>query len=236
MIYSCKSTSFQFSLYIKGCSLFIMTRITIRPSERRLYNINWKTNIQLSCKSTSFRQKYILEYHSVHKIRTESIMKSPIYFEKQRGGLCGMIALNNVFQEQVFKKAQLDYIATELDKELIQIEPDYRNQPSINFSPLGYYNGQVLEIATKCVKGRELLNINSNCARAKTAQACTKNESGFIVGTGNHWFALRNFCDQWYCLDSLKPAPEPMTVTGNHLDIFSTKQKRDGYKAIYVVV
>lgn len=150
--------------------------------------------------------------------------------------MCGLIALNNVYQEKIFEKPHLDWIAIELDKEMIAFEPDYRFEPSINFSPRGDYNGQVLEIATKTVLGRELLNINSTCDRAKAALACTKNEFGFIVGTGSHWFALRNFDDQWYCLDSLKPAPEKMTTTGLHLDIFATKQQRDRYKAIYVVV
>mmetsp|Transcript_4782 Transcript_4782/g.5530 ORF Transcript_4782/g.5530 Transcript_4782/m.5530 type:complete len:335 (+) Transcript_4782:128-1132(+) len=154
-----------------------------------------------------------------------------IYHERQKALLCGLHALNNLCQAEVFKQETLRRIAHQLDQQELAMlgspsSPEYQarlREGSYNVDPAGNFSIQVLTVAMQ----REYnLTLNSISQKSIANEEPTDYE-GFILNRQEHWFAIRKVNNRFWNLDSMKERP---TII-NHFQLAKTIQEfqKQGY-------
>eukprot|EP00916_Digyalum_oweni_P014292 GHVL01023473.1.p1 GENE.GHVL01023473.1~~GHVL01023473.1.p1 ORF type:complete len:396 (+),score=77.29 GHVL01023473.1:35-1189(+) len=140
-----------------------------------------------------------------------------IYWEKQTvGRLCGLHCVNSLLQGPVFSEVDMNKISKELDEQekRLMAQGDkgkysaeykaFEEEGSSNVASDGYYSINTLE---KVLKKKGFDCVNANRADVKTNVLDPKEDFGYICNHSDHWFAIRKLMNQWWNLDSLKPAP-----------------------------
>ncbi|CAI2173692.1 13390_t:CDS:10 [Funneliformis geosporum] len=157
---------------------------------------------------------------------TDQITKRTVYHERQSLWFCGQHTLNNLFQDKVFTKEQLDNIALKL-AESTSLEGSTRRTRYINphksVFKVGNYDINVLEVALK-EKGLEVQWFDIRKDIRTVIQFTDKTLFGLILNVPTiryylwrsyHWIAIKPFFKQddeksveVYNLDSKLTIPE----------------------------
>ncbi len=162
-------------------------------------------------------------------------MEHPVYLEEQDELNCGVHALNHLVQRKVFTPAYLNALARECKQDEIRalgFDTGYDF-----FYENGNYDVAVLQKALK--RGNlEMVEIKTSDPRAKEAINRTAHQNAYICQRNSHWFTLRKFDNQWFEFNSLPLQVAKLKVdsTGDHLEIFSTEQKRKVFSGIYAII
>lgn len=158
-------------------------------------------------------RKNRLEKHYGRKMRTRthsSSIKEPVtpieqtisglYFERQESHLCGLHALNNLVQETLFNKDELNKIAYILDA----LENNLYDNPDRNADSQGNYNITVLKIA---LESQNYLVNEVTCDLHKLKNS--KEKGMFLITVGHHHYATRKFVRDGpiFVLNSLMSMP-----------------------------
>mmetsp|Transcript_8006 Transcript_8006/g.10144 ORF Transcript_8006/g.10144 Transcript_8006/m.10144 type:complete len:335 (-) Transcript_8006:1276-2280(-) len=156
-----------------------------------------------------------------------------IYHERQKALLCGLHALNNLCQAEVFDQNFLRQIARQLDQQELAMlgapsSPGYQarlQEGSYNVDPAGNFSIQVLTVALQQKYGLTL----SSISQKDIANAEPTEYDGFILHREAHWFAIRKVNNRFWNLDSMKERPEII----NHFKLATTVQgfQSQGYMA-----
>lgn len=147
----------------------------------------------------------------------------PAYFEQQIGTLCGIHALNNLFQRKEFNKSEIDKIA-----EQIRIAHAIEGIPSEEQDG-GDYNVHTLEAAV--ISRNYQLEVVHERHLEEASRHNHLPKGSYLIGTRSHWFGVRKFSDNGllWCLDSLKSKPtnvnEVKTILGQVIHIQDENEK-----------
>ncbi|MEW5304643.1 MAG: hypothetical protein WDW36_007240 [Sanguina aurantia] len=162
-----------------------------------------------------------------------------LYHEKQVAALCGVHAINALLQGPYFSEVDLGQIAQELDaleKQFMQeggvASEDYlkfMSEESGNVDASGMFSIQVLSKALQALNLQVTPLDNPELASAK---AEPQHESAFICNLQEHWFAVRKLEGAWWNLNSLFPAPQPLSEL--YLATFLATLKGEGYTIFLV--
>ncbi|MEW5318592.1 MAG: hypothetical protein WDW38_009805 [Sanguina aurantia] len=162
-----------------------------------------------------------------------------LYHEKQVAALCGVHAINALLQGPYFSEVDLGQIAQELDaleKQFMQeggvASEDYlkfMSEESGNVDASGMFSIQVLSKALQALNLQVTPLDNPELASAK---AEPQHESAFICNLQEHWFAIRKLEGAWWNLNSLFPAPQPLSEL--YLATFLATLKGEGYTIFLV--
>ncbi|KAK4029009.1 hypothetical protein OUZ56_022026 [Daphnia magna] len=147
--------------------------------------------------------------------------RAGIYHETQTENLCALHAINNLLQDAIFTANDLVNIGQELDK----------NERALTQSS----SGDVIIVALAFC-GLELVSLNSSDPPAILAGQNTYNQQAFLCHKNDHWFTIRKFGSKWFNLNSLLPRPQKVSCNGSHLSLFATKELRDSYTGIFLVI
>ncbi|XP_015110143.1 josephin-2 [Diachasma alloeum] len=138
-------------------------------------------------------------------------MTGPIYHERQVKELCALHALNNLFQERGFSKAELDQICYGLS-------PDVWINPHKSLLGLGNYDINVIMAALQrkgCEaiwfdKRRDPKCLNLDNIDGFILNVPTEYKLGFVLLPlkKRHWIALKKIQGAFYNLDSKLDSPQ----------------------------
>ncbi|XP_014776703.1 josephin-1 [Octopus bimaculoides] len=160
-----------------------------------------------------------------------------IYHETQRLQLCGLHALNNLFQDgNAFTKKDLDNICTRLcPKEIFN---PYRSTFAV-----GNYDINVLMVAVQS-KGYDMLWFNKT---RNLKCLVLENIEGFIlnipcgniimklISQGKHWITIRKISNVYYSLDSNNKAPVEIG-SDDELLVHLCEQLNNNHTELFLIV
>ena len=135
-----------------------------------------------------------------------------VFFERQTAERCGLHALNNLLQSPSFQAHELNRCAREIRESVALLHDDVE----VSEDEIGGYGFEVLSKALRDFR-IELVNTRGEDERAWLEGM----EPGAVAGVyeailvrpagAAHWLAYRRIQDRWYEMDSLEPAPVPLT-------------------------
>ncbi|KAI8474043.1 MAG: Josephin-domain-containing protein [Monoraphidium minutum] len=134
-----------------------------------------------------------------------------LYHEKQEAALCGVHCINTLLQGHYFSELDLAEIARELDR----LEREVMGGAGLadgehgNLDDSGMFSSQVLSKALELWQ-LEIVPFHSQAIKQQEGFDPVK-EAAFICNRQEHWYALRRVTGQWWNLNSLLPAPEPLS-------------------------
>ena len=167
----------------------------------RRHNVNRKgQNTRRKIKRTAIVNERRAEYTNM-------------YHEKQQESLCGLHALNNSLQSEMFNDKELHQVAEELDEKERQIlgitssdDSSTSSSSSDNHDERGNFSKAVLEAALKPFD-IELPSVQSEEYR----NTDRKEFVAFICHKNSHYFAISKIGSRYYNLDSLLQSPIPIS-------------------------
>ena len=161
-----------------------------------------------------------------------------IYHEKQSRELCGLHALNNLFQ------SDSAYTQTDLNNICHSLSPDTWINPHKSSIGLGNYDVNVITAALN-TKEYDLVWFDKRkdprIVDLEQIQGCILNvpndwKIGFVTLPFNrkHWIAFKKIQESWYNLDSKIKVPEKL---GSDEDFYKylELQLKDGTKELFLV-
>ncbi|OAD58185.1 Josephin-2 [Eufriesea mexicana] len=165
-------------------------------------------------------------------------MTGSIYHERQVKELCALHALNNLFQETVFNKQELDQICYSLS-------PDVWINPHKSLLGLGNYDINVIMAALQR-REREAIWFDK---RRDLKYLCLDNIEGFILNVTTeyklgfillplkrrHWIALKKIHGAFYNLDSKLDSPQ-LIGKEHDLLVYLKDQIDNKEKELFLVV
>lgn len=153
-----------------------------------------------------------------------------LYHEKQTSRLCGVHALNSLFQAPVVTEEDMLKEGIALDEEERQVMGGGSlEEGSGNVSNDGNFNIQVL---FRALHKHNLRAVPASAPEGAQALWEPVNESAFLINMGEHWFTIRRIGNTWYDFNSQKPAPEEIQPL--HLEAYLAQLQNDGY-TVFVV-
>ncbi|XP_034141234.1 josephin-like protein [Drosophila guanche] len=162
-----------------------------------------------------------------------------IYHEKQTKQLCALHALNNIFQEHIYRKEELDNIC-------INLSPNVWINPHRSLLGLGNYDINVIMTAL------ELRNCEAFWFDKRKDPSGIDLDSivGFIlnipsdykIGTitlplrKRHWIAVRRIGQHYYNLDSKLPQPELLGTDSDVLQFLREQlEEKEQQRELFLV-
>jgi ataxin-3 len=141
-----------------------------------------------------------------------------LYHEPQAAALCGVHALNTLLQGPYIDEIQCAEIAQQLDAEEHALMAEagmdsaeflkFVAEGSSNVDNSGMFSVQVLSKALE-MWGLTLTPLSS--PDAGNARAEPQGYTAFICNLEEHWFTIRKIHGEWWNLNSLFSAPEPLS-------------------------
>lgn len=161
-------------------------------------------------------------------------MRHQLYSERQQKLLCGLHALNHLVQRNVFTERYLNIIAEQCKlEEIAELGFDTGYEFCTQY---GYYDYAVLKKALQHLK-IDMVDIRSKTdPRARAAVSKTAHQDAFIVQREDHWYTLRKFNGTWYEFNSSPQQIVKHEVSGDHIKLFDTEDKRRSFGAIYAIM
>ena len=140
-----------------------------------------------------------------------------LYFERQRGLLCGKHAINNALGKQAFTQASLNQIANRMAEDMASSKRQERAiRDDLYDNETGFYDAEVLRQALLSQKNR------AKQLTDRLSRRALGNYTGVLLNSGRHWYALRKKRGQWYVLNSTMQGPEPVSVDAALREVIST--------------
>jgi ataxin-3 len=172
--------------------------------------------------------------------QSEAAPEYLLYHEPQSAALCGVHALNTLLQGPYIDEFQCAEIAQQLDTaerdlmaeagmdgaDFIKFVAD---ESSGNVDMSGMFSVQVLSKALE-MWGLALVPLSS--PDAGNARAEPQAYTGFICNLQEHWFTIRKIRGDWWNLNSLFSAPEPLSPF--YLAAFLGTLQEQGYSIFLV--
>ncbi|KAG7671896.1 hypothetical protein Ndes2526B_g07181 [Nannochloris sp. 'desiccata'] len=162
-----------------------------------------------------------------------------LYHEPQAAALCGVHALNTLLQGPYIDEFQCAEIAQQLDAEESALyaesgmdSADYLKfvaEGSFNLDNSGMFSIQVLSKALE-MWGLTLASLSS--PDAGNARTEPQRYTAFICNLQEHWFTIRKIHGEWWNLNSLFSAPEPLSPF--YLAAFLGTLQEQGYTIFLV--
>lgn len=155
-----------------------------------------------------------------------------IYHETQESMFCGQHCLNNLLQSSIYNVVDLSTLAQELDaleRSVLQLNEHSRSPISNNVDNNGNFSFDVLNYALNKVCEVDLISWAGNEGRTHEDLS---NESGFIINSEHHWFAIRKIKDNWWNLDSL--LEKPQHISSFYLEALLSQFREDNC-AIFLI-
>ena len=159
----------------------------------------------------------------------EVILSLDLRSVKQASALCGVHALNVLIQWPRFTEFQLSDIALKLDEEERAVMQQETFTESANVSNDGMFSIQVIQ---KALAALALQAIPMDHPDVRSSKSNPQHEVAFLCNLNEHWFTIRSINDQWWNLNSLFPAPQPLGTF--YLAAFIEETKAQGYD-IFVI-
>ncbi|KAL4859518.1 putative ataxin-3 [Chlorella vulgaris] len=163
-----------------------------------------------------------------------------VYFESQQAALCGVHAVNTLLQAPHFSEVDMAQIAHELDAAENALmasggmdNPEYLQyvaEGSSNVAENGMFSIQVLSRALE-IFGLQAIPLSSPDMAPALADPTT--QQAFLCNQQEHWLTVRRIHDQYWNLNSIYTAPEPLSTF--YLSAFLGSLQQQGY-TIFVVV
>lgn len=126
-----------------------------------------------------------------------------IYHEKQIPNLCGLHAVNNLLQRNVFSRQELDRVGQQLDQQERSMGMSFAPGEG-NYRGDGFYNVTVLQ---RGLQSRGFQMDRVVCGDWKTDAIKHMHEVGFIFNKDEHWFCYRRFQEEWFLINSTQHRP-----------------------------
>ena len=164
-------------------------------------------------------------------------MNNQLYIENQRQLLCGLHALNHLFQDNVFTRRYMDALALECEMDKRAFLGGY-DTGDRHFDPRsGDYSVEVMKKALK-IANMEMVSLGDKSdPRAREIVRRSRFQQAFIVIKNAHWYTLRKFGGVWYEINSV-PSEHivPLEVIGDQIEMFSSEAKRREFSGIYAIM
>eukprot|EP01071_Lankesteria_metandrocarpae_P012489 Lankesteria_metandrocarpae@DN596_c0_g1_i1.p1 len=158
-----------------------------------------------------------------------------VFWEKQGADrMCGLHCLNALLQGPYFDESDLSDVALKLDaleQSLLSKEGTVElvKRNSHNVSADGFFSVSVIE---QCLKDYGIWLVPINKPAVANSVLEPSKEEAFLCHLHDHWLAIRKVGEEWYNLDSLKPAPT--VVSEFHLSAFLQGMQHEGF-SIFVI-